>query len=240
MQFQHIMRLPEISEFLHLPERDVVELVKHEGLPAHMVGGEWRFHKDEVFRWLGHHHLPGISEERWRDIERGQARRMAADPKDAVVSSRIPRGGIAARLPSKTRASVVRDIVKLAEATGMLYDAKSVSEAILEREKQGSTAIAGGIAFPHPHEPTPYSVEDTLVTVAVTLHGVPFGAPDGRLTDIFFTVVALDISAHLHVMARLSRMLLESDLAEKLRESASSAEARDAIEQAERAVASAL
>ena len=240
MQFQHIMRLPEISEFLHLPERDVVELVKHEGLPAHMVGGEWRFHKDEVFRWLGHHHLPGISEERWRDIERGQARRQASGPKDTVVSSCIPGGAIAVLLPSKTRASVVRDIVKLAEATGLLYDPANVSQAIIEREKQGSTAIAGGIAFPHPHEPVPYAVEDTLVTVAVTARGVPFGAPDGGLTDVFFTVVASDISAHLHVLARLSRMLLESDLADTLRECASATEARTAIEQTEQAVASTL
>ena len=234
------MRLPQISEFLHVPEDEALRLIQKENLPAHKIGGAWRFRRDEVLRWLAERHLPGISRERWRQIEHGRAKRTATDPTRALVGPLIPKRGIALDMPAKTRASALRELVAVAEDTGLVYDAQGITEAIITREKLSPTAMAGGVAFPHPYEPQPYAVEGSLVVVGVTARPVPFGAPDGGLTDVFFLVVAIDGSTHLHVLARLSRMLAEGDLADELRSAGTCEEARDTIEEIELCLAAGL
>ena len=234
------MRLAQISEFLHLTEQEVLRMVQREGLPAHKVAGEWRFRKDEVFQWLGDRYLPEMTEERWRRIEGGRARMTSLDPTRAIVSSHIPEGGIAVGMASKTKASVLRDLVKLAEETGALYDAEGVASGLVERERQGPTALGGGVAFPHPQAPVPYAAEDSLVVLGVTAQGIPFGAPDGGLTDVFFLVVAKDASSHLHLLARLGRMMAEGNLVERLRACETPEEAREVVLEAELEVAAGL
>lgn len=234
------MRLAQISEFLHAPEHEVLRMVQREGLPAHRIAGEWRFRKDEVFQWLGDRYLPDMTEERWRMIEQGRARLASLDPTRAIVSTHIPEGGIGVGMASKTKASVLRDLVKLAEGTGVLYDAEGVLAGLEDRERQGPTAMPGGVAFPHPHSPAPYAAEDSLVVVGVAARGIPFGAPDGGLTDVFFLVVAKDASSHLHLLARLGRMVAEGDLAPSLRECDTPEKAREAILETELKVAADL
>ena len=47
--------------------------------------------------------------------------------------------------------------------------------------------------------------------------GIPYGAPDGRLTDLFVLVCCHDERQHLLALARLA-LLLNSDLPQALRE----------------------
>ena len=48
-----------------------------------------------------------------------------------------------------------------------------------------------------------------------------FGAPDGRLTDLFFLIASQDDRHHLHLLARLCRMLADEDFLGHLREAES-------------------
>ncbi len=47
--------------------------------------------------------------------------------------------------------------------------------------------------------------------------GIPFGAPRGGLTDLFFLVLSTDDRGHLRVLARLSRLLGDAELLAELR-----------------------
>lgn len=227
------MRVSDVADLLHVSEKKVLSLIDRDGLPARKVTGHWRFHPDEVFRWMSEHHFPGLSRERWREIERGRARRTAADPTDEIVGPRIPPGGVRVDLAAKTKPSVIRELVDVAESTEMVYDREGVLAALLRREDVSPTAVDGGVALPHPHEPLPYSVADSICIVGRTLRPIPFGAPDGRLTDLFFLSVCLDSSSHLHLLARISRMIRTHGLADALREAEDAETARRAIETAE-------
>ena len=227
------MRVSDVAELLHVSETKVLGLITKESLPSRRVAGQWRFHPDEVFRWLSGRHVRDISRDRLREIERGRARRTAADPTDEIVGPRIPIGGVALDLPAKTKPSVLRGLVDAADATDMVYDRQAIAQALIRREDACPTAIEGGVALPHPDAPLPYSVADSIVIVARTVNPVPFGAPDGRLTDLFFLTICMDSSAHLHVLARISRMLGKFDLADRLRAAEDVESARLAIETAE-------
>ena len=67
-----------------------------------------------------------------------------------------------------------------------------------------------------------------------TATGIPFGASQGGLTDIFFLVCCQDDRTHLRVLARLSRLLLRPGFIDELRATETSAETFQLIDSAER------
>ena len=108
-------------------------------------------------------------------------------------------------------------MVTLASNTGLVYDEKALVEAVLAREELCTTALEGGIAIPHPRRPLPYAIADSILVVARASRGIVFGALDGKLTDLFFFVAAQDDHHHLHILARLCRMLHDDTWAAQLR-----------------------
>jgi PTS system nitrogen regulatory IIA component len=129
-----------------------------------------------------------------------------------VVTDLIGLDGVEIALPARTRASVLRELVKLAERTGLLYDAEGLLEAVEQREALCSTALPSGIAIPHPRQPMPYVSAEPLICVGRLESGVGFGAPDGELTRLFFLICCHTDRYHLHVLARLMRMLDEQTI----------------------------
>ena len=106
----------------------------------------------------------------------------------------------------------------LAQESGLLYDAESLLEAVYAREELCSTAMEGGIAIPHPRRPLQYAVSEPILVVAKTSQGIGYGAPDGRLTDLFFMTCSQDDRHHLHILARLCRMLQDTTFQSDLRD----------------------
>ena len=65
----------------------------------------------------------------------------------------------------------------------------------------------GQVAFPHPRHPLPYDIAESFVVVGLTPSGIPYGSENGSLTRLFFLLCCKDERTHLHVLARLARML---------------------------------
>jgi excisionase family DNA binding protein len=47
-----VLTVAGVAELLQVPEADVAALAESGELPARRVGGEWRFARDAVLRWL--------------------------------------------------------------------------------------------------------------------------------------------------------------------------------------------
>ena len=47
-----VMTLAEAAAYLRVSENDVVGAVTTQGLPARMIGGEWRFTKAAILQWM--------------------------------------------------------------------------------------------------------------------------------------------------------------------------------------------
>ena len=62
---------------------------------------------------------------------------------------------------------------------------------------------------------------------------MPFGGPEGTLTDVFFLVCCRDDKTHLRVLARLARLLLRPDFLGELRAAETAADALRMIHAAE-------
>jgi PTS system nitrogen regulatory IIA component len=101
----------------------------------------------------------------------------------------------------------------LAPAVGV--DRATVERVLVERERLQSTGIGDGIAIPHA------SVETAPGQVAALLicpRGLPFEAVDGNDVRIVFGVVGPRQAAgdHLRILARISRLLRDAAVRERL------------------------
>ena len=64
-----------------------------------------------------------------------------------------------------------------------------------------------------------------MIAFGRTASGIPFGAPNRELTDLFFLVLCRDSRTHLHVLARLGRLLQQDGFLDRLRAAEDSAAA---------------
>lgn len=208
-----MMDLEEAARYLQRDAREVGKMADRGHLPGQKVGGKWRFSRAEINHWI-ETHLPDYSEQQLRELESRGAAEEGGGP---VVSAYLTATTTAVPLPASTRASVLKELVRLAEQTWQVYDPEAVLEAVRQREDMGSTALESGVAIPHPRRPMPNALGESLVAYGRTGSGIPFAAAGGGLTDIFFLVLCRDDRTHLRVLARLARLLLRSGFVEELR-----------------------
>ncbi len=206
------MTLEELARHIGMDARIVRKWADKGRLPGKWVGGSWRFNRLQMLEWL-QREMHTLDELHLRNLERA----MRDDDRDRIIGAYLAAEGVDMCLPARSRASVLRELVRLAERTNLVYDAAELIAQLEEREDLAPTALPRGIAFPHPRNPLPYATAEPLVCLARVPAGIPFGAPDGRLTDLFVFVCANDERLHLGILARLA-MMFSGDLPNRLRE----------------------
>lgn len=109
-------------------------------------------------------------------------------------------------------------LAELASRASGLFnvDERKLFDRLLERERLGSTGIGGGIAIPHGRLAT---MVKPLGLFARMANPVDFDAIDERPVDIVFLLVTPEGAGadHLKALARVSRLLRDRSLVEKLR-----------------------
>ena len=92
---------------------------------------------------------------------------------------------------------------------------EDIVRVLEERERLASTGIGEEIAIPHGKVD---GVDDLVVGLGRSQHGVEFESVDGRPTRLFFVLVAPRESTgvHLQALARISRLCKEPGFRERL------------------------
>lgn len=90
-----------------------------------------------------------------------------------------------------------------------------ILQILLSREQLGSTAVGNGVAIPHGKVP---GLEKISAIFGRSKKGVDFQAHDEKPTHLFFVLLAPEtaIGNHLQALARLSRLLKDEKIREKL------------------------
>lgn len=206
-----MMDVEQLATYLQRDVREVNKMASRGYLPGQKVSGQWRFARVEINHWI-ETQMPSYTEKELTALEA-----HGAQSEDPWLASLLSPACISVPLPAKTSGSVLRELVKAAEQTWQVYDPDAILEAIRQREELRSTALPNSVAIPHPHRPLPAALGESLVAYGRTASPIPFGAPNGGMTDIFFLVCCRDDRTHLRVLARLSRLLLRPDFLDQLR-----------------------
>lgn len=122
-------------------------------------------------------------------------------------------------LKARNKKHVLQDLALRASAVpGVDHSDAEIFEALLQRERLGSTGLGKGIALPHGQ----LSAVKQIVAIFARLEDpIDFEAIDGEPVDLVFLLLAPDLAGadRLKAMARISRLLREPLTIDKLRSS---------------------
>jgi nitrogen PTS system EIIA component len=225
----------QVAAYLGMDLRRVQKLAARGQIPCRKVSGQFVFLKGDLDHWA-EQQMPQLSHENLADIEKGVRSHHGFDQQAHLVCTLIPDGGIEVPLEARTRAAVIRRLVDLAEKCELVYDAELLVGEVTRREELCSTAMAPFVAIPHPRHPLPYDIAASFVVVGLTASGIPYGAVDGSLTRLFFLICCKDERTHLHVLARLARILYDRPVVEEFLAAESAEQLRSALVERERAL----
>ena len=100
-----------------------------------------------------------------------------------------------------------------------------ISTALWEREQMQNTSVGNGVAMPHATlSRAPES--GSHIAILKTENPIEYGAPDGKKCDIFFFTLGPPSArtTHLKILAKLSRLILNTDLLDQIRDASTSEE----------------
>ena len=123
---------------------------------------------------------------------------------------------IIADIQAVDKVGVIREFAAHLSAAGKVRDADELMRVLLEREAMGSTGIGDGVAIPHGKL---HGMNDVIVAFGRSHRGVDFQSLDDKPAYLFFLLVTPQDSPgeHLKMLARISRILKNPVLREKLR-----------------------
>jgi PTS system nitrogen regulatory IIA component len=218
--------LEELVQRLGRDRRQVEKLVNRGVIPGRRIGGDWRFNEIEITHWL-EQDLRGLDDQGLAQLEQSQ--------QSGIQNSRSPIADLLhvetcdVPLDAGTRPAVLQALIEVAGRTWQVWDPALILKAVKDREDVMSTGFDNGIAIPHPRNPMPDAIGQSIIAFGKTLSGIPFGAPGRKLTDLFFLVLAKDASTHLQILARLGRLIQREGFVEELRSKETGSAAFDYI-----------
>jgi len=121
-------------------------------------------------------------------------------------------------LPSlkvSTRKQALQELSeRAAEVSGL--PAREIFDALLQRERLGSTGVGGGIAIPHGKLPR---VDRMIGLFARLERPIDYEALDGEPVDLIFLLLAPESAGadHLKALSRVARALRDQRLTARLR-----------------------
>ncbi len=123
--------------------------------------------------------------------------------------------GILQRLKADTKKQALEGLAAKAEKPAGIV-AVEIYNALLQRERLGSTGLGRGIAVPHVKFK---DLKKIICLFARLEQPIEFESPDGEPVDLIFLLMSPEHASgdHLKSLARISRLVREPALLERLR-----------------------
>jgi PTS system nitrogen regulatory IIA component len=196
-----------VAELLNISEKSVYRWIAEGNLPAYRVSGQYRFSRAEILEWAQAQRI-NVNPKTFQDLEENAA------PLPDLVEA-IQAGGIFYRLDGSDKESILRSLVEHLRLPEDV-DRGFLLQVLLAREALGTTAVGEGIAIPHVRNPIVLQVSKPMVTVGFLDKPVEFGALDGQLVYVLFSVVSPTVRAHLHLLAQIAHTLRVAEVKQVL------------------------
>ncbi|GAB5052995.1 PTS sugar transporter subunit IIA [Pediococcus ethanolidurans] len=118
-------------------------------------------------------------------------------------------------LIASDRDAVIDQLADLYLKNGVITDKERYTEAVNERETEGTTGIGGGIAIPHGKSEV---VKSSAVAIAKLAKPVEWQALDDKPVEYVFLLAIPDDgdNEHLQLLSELAGTLMDDDVREKL------------------------
>ena len=212
------LSLEEAADYLHISVEEIGRLGRQGEIHPVYVRNQPKFDKRELHDWLSQK-LLGHKSDQAAQMHKAvpTLREQAPDRDRPFLSQYLHPSTVDPDLFAKTRSRLLRDLVSLAVKSNQISDEVEYHKLLEEREELCPTGLVGGVAIPHSRIHDEYLIMESFLVIARVPDGIPFGAPDGKLTDLFIMPCAHDDRIHLYMVARIALLLNKTGLADFLR-----------------------
>lgn len=127
---------------------------------------------------------------------------------------------VVASLKATSKKQALQELAKTAAAITGLQE-RAIFDVLLERERLGTTGVGNGIAIPHGKLP---ELNQLYGVFARLDRSIDFDSIDDQPVDLIFLLLAPESAGadHLKALARVSRLLRDKGMCEKLRATSTS------------------
>lgn len=131
-------------------------------------------------------------------------------------------------LQAKNKTEALSELSEIVIKDSLNLNKLNIYDALLQREKLGSTGIGDGVAIPHGRIS---SLEQVIVAFGRSKNGVAFDSIDGKPVHIFFLLLAPEnsTSQHLKTLAKICRMLKTGNFRQRLLDAESTSDLYEII-----------
>lgn len=131
------------------------------------------------------------------------------------ITSLISPESVVPSLKATSKKQALQELAKYAAALTGLHE-RAVFDVLLERERLGSTGVGNGIGIPHGKLPQLTRLYGVFARLD---RPIEFEAIDDQPVDLIFLLLAPESAGadHLKALARVSRLLRDKSMCEKLR-----------------------
>jgi nitrogen PTS system EIIA component len=135
---------------------------------------------------------------------------------------------INANLQARNKDEALAELVNTIIRGGLKLDYSHIIDVLKQRENLGSTGIGDGVAIPHGKIA---ELDDIVVAFGRSIDGIPYDSMDGKPVYLFFLLLAPENSAgqHLKILAKISKMLKDTNFRKKLLKAKSQSDLYKAI-----------
>lgn len=200
------MTIDEAAKFLNM-SAEAVTLLAKKGISSRDKAGKLLVKTEAIRDWLHR----GI-----RDFDPAQLKVLEKDYSEQVtrIAPLLDPKCIKMKLTGVSKTGVIGELVDmLVEHCGV--DPKNrakVLSAVIERERMCSTALADGVAIPHPRAPLTGIIKKPRLVLGLSWRGIDLEALDGQLTHVVVLLCTPRIDMHLQILARLTKLLRNAKL----------------------------
>lgn len=185
------LKIRDVAEALHVPEKAVLRWVHSEGMPATNASGEYRFNILEVVEWVARRpvNLPA------------QLLPVTAGENDRSLAAALERGGILTKVASRSREDVVHQIVQ-ALLLPAAFSTDPIEQVFASRGDLGLRSVGDGIAIPHAS--TPIILPDARPALTLCFLDAPLTLAADAQADALFVLVSPTVRLHLVLLMHLA------------------------------------
>jgi nitrogen PTS system EIIA component len=192
-----LIKSDEVARLLGVPEKNVVGWIRKKGLPASMIGDQYRINRVDLLEWATENGIKVPPE------------LFAGQPDEArfpSLATALSAGGIHCGVSGDDKLGVLTSVVRLLPLPPQT-DPEFVLQVLMAREALGSTAIGDGIAIPHVRNPILLNASLPAITLCFLEKAIDFNAVDGNPVHILFTLTSPTVQSHLHLLSKLAYAL---------------------------------
>lgn len=131
------------------------------------------------------------------------------------IADLISPTAVVPNLRATSKKQALQELARKAAELTDLHE-RAIFDVLLERERLGTTGVGNGIAIPHGKLPTLSKLYGVFARLEKPIH---FDSIDEQPVDLIFLLLAPESAGadHLKALARVSRLLRDKTVCEKLR-----------------------